>query len=67
MRRRSASYKNVGMKSFGIDTTINSLLRDDGRARFASPKPIHERVYEWLLGVLWLVAAAVFATAVVWA
>ena len=55
------------MKSFGIDTTINSLLRDDGRARFASPKPVHERVCEWLLGVLWLVAAAVFATAVVWA
>jgi hypothetical protein len=54
-------------KGFGIETTINSLLRDDGRSRFANPKPIHERVFEWALGVLWFAAAAVFATAVVWA
>lgn len=65
---RAGLLQKWGMKTgFGIETTINSLLRDDGRARFANPKPIHERVCEWLLGALWFVAAAVFTTAVVWA
>ena len=54
------------MKSFGIETTINPRSRD-GRARFANPKPLHERVCEWALGMLWFTAAAVLATAVVWA
>jgi hypothetical protein len=52
--------------AFGFDTTIIPLLRDEARARFANPKALRERLFEWALGILWLVAAAVLAIAVAW-
>ena len=43
----------------GNNTAIDAFLRHDGRSRFAEPKPVSNRLFEWTAGILWLMAVAV--------
>lgn len=53
-------------RRFGIDTTVITLLREDGTVHFRrAPRPIIERLCEWTLIVLWLLVPVVIAT-VLW-
>jgi hypothetical protein len=52
-------------KGFDITTAEFPLLRRDGRAHFARPKPVRVRFLEWTLAILWLFVAGVAIAAVV--
>jgi hypothetical protein len=52
-------------KGFDITTAEFPLMRRDGRAHFARPKPIRVRILEWTLATLWLFVAGVAIAAVV--
>ena len=52
----------MGKKRFGGDTTVTSMLGDDGRVYFQThPKPMTERIFEAVMGVLWLSAGGIVA------
>lgn len=58
------------MKPTGVDTTIKTfraLLEEDPQLRFVRHRPLLERMVDWALPVLWLLAAAAMVAVILWA
>lgn len=52
---------------FGSETTVIPVLREDGTVYFRyAPKPISERLCDWVLAFLWLLVPVVGVATIVW-
>jgi hypothetical protein len=46
-----------------LETTVRTLLREDGRLHFIRPRAMRERLLECTLSALWLLVAVVVVAA----